>query len=238
MRVQRALNYAVDRNHLIELARGGAGTAEVGCQMLPPNTEGYRRYCPCTIHPSSAGTYTGPDLEKAPPRCSVRDERAAGHVWFLDIPIGHRNGDYFVSVLRSLGYRAHLTTVQGLTWRPNWQAGVGSWGADFPAASSLLVPLFTCASYTGDPSTTVNWERVLQPPDRRPDRACRRARDRGPVGRVAALDADRHEITDLAPWVVIRTEVATDFVSRRTGNYTSCWLSYWNSSTAACLDQL
>jgi hypothetical protein len=47
-----------------------------------------------------------------------------------------------------------------------------------------------------------------------------------------------HEITDLAPWVVIRAGIATDFVSARTGNYTSCWLSYWNGSTTACLDQL
>ena len=46
------------------------------------------------------------------------------------------------------------------------------------------------------------------------------------------------EITDLAPWVVIRADVASDFVSRRVSNYTSCWLSYWKGSAAACLDQL
>ena len=64
VRVRRALNYAVDRNHLIDLA-GGPGTAQIGCQVLPPNTEGYRRYCPYTLHPDRAGTYSAPDLAKA-----------------------------------------------------------------------------------------------------------------------------------------------------------------------------
>jgi hypothetical protein len=46
------------------------------------------------------------------------------------------------------------------------------------------------------------------------------------------------QLTNLAPWIVIRDSIAADFVSRRTGNYTPCWQSYWNSTTGACLDQL
>jgi hypothetical protein len=46
------------------------------------------------------------------------------------------------------------------------------------------------------------------------------------------------ELTDQAPWVVIRTGRAPDFVSRRTGNYTFCYLSSVTGSTGACLDQL
>ncbi len=37
---------------------------------------------------------------------------------------------------------------------------------------------------------------------------------------------------------MIRTAVAPDFVSRRTGNYTYCYLSAATGSTGACLDQL
>jgi hypothetical protein len=37
---------------------------------------------------------------------------------------------------------------------------------------------------------------------------------------------------------VIRTSLSPDFVSRRTGNYTHCYLSALIGSTAACLDQL
>ncbi len=240
VRVRRALNYAVDRNHLIELA-GGPGTAEVGCQVLPPNTEGYRRYCPYTLHPNTAGTYTGPDLARA--RRLVAASGTKGQpvtVWFFDIPIGRRNGEYIVSVLRSLGYRARLQTVPhpGATWRPNRQAGVGGWASDFPAASNFFVPLFTCRSYTGDLSTNQNWSELC---NRHIDAEIARA---GALQTIDPPAASRlwtkidHEITDLAPWVVIRTGIATDFVSDRTGNYTSCWLSYWNGSTTACLDQL
>jgi peptide/nickel transport system substrate-binding protein len=144
--------------------------------VLPPNTEGYRRYCPYTLHPNPAGTYTGPDLAKA--RRLVAESGTKGQsvtVWFYDIPIGHRNGEYIVSVLRSLGYRARLRTVphSGSTWRPNQQAGVGGWGWDFPAASNFFVPLFTCRSYTGNPSTNANTSELC---DRRVDAQIARAR--------------------------------------------------------------
>ncbi len=143
-------------------------------------------------------------------------------------------------MLRSLGYRARLQTVPhpGATWRPNRQAGVGGWASDFPAASNFFVPLFTCRSYTGDLSTNQNSSELC---NRHIDAEIARA---GALQTIDPPAASRlwtkidHEITDLAPWVVIRTGIATDFVSDRTGNYTSCWLSYWNGSTTACLDQL
>jgi hypothetical protein len=145
-----------------------------------------------------------------------------------------------VSVLRSLGYKARLRTVPhpGVTWRPNRQAGVGGWGWDFPAASNFFVPLFTCRSYASKVSTNENWSEFC---NRHIDAEVARATVLQTVDPPAAsrlwtkID---HEMTDLAPWVVIRTGIATDFVSDRTGNYTSCWLSYVNGSTAACLDQL
>jgi peptide/nickel transport system substrate-binding protein len=46
------------------------------------------------------------------------------------------------------------------------------------------------------------------------------------------------QITDKAPWVVIRTQLTPDLISRRTGNYSYCYLSALGGSTAACLDQL
>ena len=80
-------------------------------------------------------------------------------------------------------------------------------------------------------------------------RFCNRRID-AEIARAAALQAtdpaaasrlwtkiDR-ELTDLAPWMVIRESIAADFVSRRTRNYTGCWLSYWSGGTGACLDQL
>ena len=44
-RVRRALNYAVDRRHLVELA-GGPALAQPTCQILPAGFPGYHPYCP------------------------------------------------------------------------------------------------------------------------------------------------------------------------------------------------
>jgi YVTN family beta-propeller protein len=42
VRVRRAVNYAVDRNRMVDL-RGGPDHEQPTCQMLPPNIDGYRR---------------------------------------------------------------------------------------------------------------------------------------------------------------------------------------------------
>lgn len=108
VRVRRALNYAVDRNRLVAI-NGGSVAALLSCQILQPGLAGYEPYCPYTVGPDARGTYTGPDLGKA--RRLVAASGTQGQrvtVWFYKLPIGRRNGEYFVSVLRSLGYRARL----------------------------------------------------------------------------------------------------------------------------------
>ncbi len=241
LRVRRALNYAVDRNHLIQLA-GGPDVAEVGCQVLPPNTDGYRRYCPYTLDPNADGTYDGPDLTKA--RRLVAASGTTGQpvtIWFYDIPIGRRNGAYLVSVLRSLGYKAQLGTVphRGSTWRPNRQAGVGGWAEDYPSPNNVFSTQFTCRSYDpGRPDTNPNTAGFCS---RRIDAEIARARalqTSDPPAASRLWSTIDRRITDKALWVVIRTQLAPDFVSRRTGNYTFCYLSTTTGSAGACLDQL
>jgi ABC-type transport system substrate-binding protein len=161
-------------------------------------------------------------------------------VWFFDIPIGRRNSAYFVSVLQHLGYEAHrrLVSNSDATWRADRQAGVASIGAVDPSANDALSAIFTCRSYTRDPRTNGNNAEFC---DQRIDNDIARAGALEITDRAAASklwsEIDR-KLTDSAPWVVIRESIATDFVSRRTGNYTPCWLSYLNSTTGACLDQL
>src|SRR5262249_22782723 len=159
VRVRQAVNYAVDRNHLVDLA-GGPTAAQVGCQMLPPNVDGYRPFCPFTLHPDAAGTYNGPDLARA--RRLVAASGTEGEpvtVWFYDIPSGRRNSAYLVSVLRSLGYRARseLIPQTGPTWRPTRQIGVGGIGSFYPSADAAISPTFTCGSYTRDPGVNPNF---------------------------------------------------------------------------------
>jgi peptide/nickel transport system substrate-binding protein len=241
LRVRRALNYAVDRNHLIELA-GGPDVAQVGCQVLPPNSDGYRRYCPYTLDPNPDGTYRGPDLITA--RQLVAASRTRGQhitIWFYGIPIGRRNGAYLVSVLRSLGYKAQLRTVPhtGSTWRPNRQAGVGGLAEDYPSPSNFFSTLFTCRSY--DPARPNENQNLAGFCNRRIDTEIARARalqaSDPPAASRLWITIDRR-ITNQALWVVIRTQLAPDFVSRRTGNYTFCYLSAIAGSASACLDQL
>ena len=237
VRVRRAVNYAVDRNHLIELA-SGPERARVGCQLLPPNINGYRRYCPYTLHPNRAGTYNGPDLTKARQLVAASGTKGQSvSVWFYSIPIGLRNGAYIVSVLRSLGYNARLKTIPhtaGSTYTRHRQAGVGAVHADYPSANDFFAPVFTCRSYKPDrPKENANVAAF-----------CNQHVD-AQIARAGALQAsDPHaasqlwstidrEITDQAPWVVIRNDLAPNFVSRRTGNYTFCSLSL-----GACLDGL
>jgi YVTN family beta-propeller protein len=241
VRVRRAFSYAVDRNHLIELA-GGPDVAEVGCQLLPPNTNGFRRYCPYTVHPNEQGTYNGPDLAEAKRLVAASGTNGQSvTLWFYDIPIGRANGAYLVSVLRSLGYRAQLRTVPhtGSTWRPDRQAGVGGGSEDYPSANNFFSPLFTCRSY--QPSRpSANWNTAAFCDSRIDDEMARaRALQTSDPRAAAELwgKIDR-ELTDQAPWVVIRTGRAPDFVSDRTGNYTYCYLSSVTGSTGACLGQL
>ncbi len=170
IRARQALNYAVDRNHLIELA-GGPDVAQVGCQLLPPNTAGYRRYCPYTVGPSPAGTYNGPDLAKA--RRLVAASRTLGEpvtVWFYDVPIGKVNGQYIVSVLRRLGYKATLRLLphKGSTWRSGPAGGRRRRSRGLPVgqqllAADVLVPVVR----PHPPAAELQPLRVVQPPHRR-----------------------------------------------------------------------
>ena len=162
VRVRQAFNLAVDRNRLAQINAG-----EVACQYLPPNVNGYSSYCP----------YNGPDLARA--RRLVAESGTKGQtvtIWFYDIPVGHQNGAYLVSVLRSIGYDARVEYVPhtpgNLTWRPDRQAGVWGWGADYPSANNILLG-FLCSSYTGNPGTNLNAAELC---DRRLDAQVARAR--------------------------------------------------------------
>jgi YVTN family beta-propeller protein len=61
---RRALNYAIDRNKIIELS-GGPLIGRPTCQILPPALPGYKPYCPYTTDPSASGAWAAPDLAAA-----------------------------------------------------------------------------------------------------------------------------------------------------------------------------
>jgi len=150
-RVRQAVNFAVDRGEVAELA-GGPGIARPTCQLLPPGFPGYRPRCPYTLSPNRAGGWTAPDWETARRLVSesgTRGSRVRIMVLRSQAPLGR----YFASLLRRLGYRSSLLVLRSpaywgaITAPPEpvniWWSG---WVTDYLAPSAFVEPLFDCAS--------------------------------------------------------------------------------------------
>ena len=230
VRVRHAFNLAVDRDRLVQISGGTIG-GEAACQFLPPNVNGYSSYCP----------YDGPNLAKARPL--VAESGTKGQpvtIWMYDLAVGHRFGAYLVSVLRSIGYNARAEFVPHdgrSTWRPDRQAGIGGWIADYPSANDVLFQ-FLCSSYTTNPATNGNPAGIC---DRHLDAQVARAQSletTNPAAAAGAWHSIDRMLTDEAPWVPMKVTLSTDFVARRVGNYKYSWLSGSSGMTGACLDQL
>lgn len=225
VRARRALNYAVDRNAVIEAA--GAGVAEPTCQVLPPNFPGHRPYCPYTANPSPSGRWVAPDLARAKrlvAASGTKGERVT--VWTPDETVGTT----VATLLRRLGYRTRLRTIvptaryDATLFDPRnfdtFQIAALRWFADYPAASGFInTGIFDCTYFC----------------DRRIDREIARARALQ-VTDVQAANAlwariDR-ELTDQAPWLFLYNPKQADFVSGRVGNF------QYNSRYGILLDQL
>ena len=238
---RRALNLAVDREHLRDLTVG-RGLGSVTCQILPPALTGYSPYCPYTAGSTTNGAWTAPDLARA--RRLVRSSGTAGEavtVWlptmyqqFAGAP-GRAVGSYVVSVLDSLGYRARYRSAYDPFLREDklhLQLGFNGWYPDFGTPSSFINPLLTCRSYDRNNALNNNSAEFC---NRRIDREIARARslqtsDPGAAsGLWAKIDRD---LTEQAPWVPYANGVALDVVSTRVGNYQV------NPQLGTLLDQL
>ena len=150
-RARRALNYAVDRGKVVELA-GGAQVARPTCQLLPPGFPGYRPHCRYTLNPNPAGTWTAPDWARA--RRLVRESGTSGARVRISVERSQRPvGRYFASLLRRLGYRSSLRDLPEPSY---WTATADptkplnlwwfGWLTDYLAPSAFVQPLFTCAA--------------------------------------------------------------------------------------------
>ena len=109
VRVRQALNYAIDRDRMVEML-GGAATQRPTCQILPPNFHGYAPFCPYTLKPGS-GVWSAPDLGRA--RALIEEADAAGArvtAWIVAknpfIPDPPKLMQYVVDVMNDLGLRA------------------------------------------------------------------------------------------------------------------------------------
>ena len=164
-RVRQALNYAVDRGKLAELA-GGAQIARPTCQILPPGLPGYRPRCRYTLNPNRAGIWTAPDWATA--KRVVRESGTSGSRVRVMVERSQRPlGRYFDSLLGRLGYHSSLLVLRGRAYYEAiyappepiniWWDG---WVSDYLAPSAFIQPLFGCGeefSHRATVESTLRW---------------------------------------------------------------------------------
>ena len=148
--VRRALNYAVDRDRIEEIA-GGSNLAQATCQLVPTGFPAYKPSCRYTTRPGAGGEWNGPDLPRA--RGLIERSGTKGMkvtVWTYEVK--RTLGAYFVSLLRRLGYRSTLRVAADYESyaratfakrRNHAQIGINAWLADIAVPSNFATP-FTC----------------------------------------------------------------------------------------------
>ena len=240
---RKALNYAIDRTRLIDLI-GGPLTAQPTCQILPPSMPGYQSYCPYTLNPGPGGVWTAPDLARAEHLVSASGTRGARvtvitGAFGTNIP-DQATGQYLVSVLDQLGYRASLQVITG--WnaydkrlydsRQRMQVGWFSWYQDYPAPADFISPLLTCQSFLpGNPGNLNAAEFCNRQIDAQVAQALA-LQARSPSTAAALWARIDHEIVGQAPWVPIYNPRSLVALSARVGNYQ--FDPYWS----VLIDQL
>jgi peptide/nickel transport system substrate-binding protein len=150
-RVRQALNYAIDRNHVVEL-HGGPSSYRLTCQVLPPNFQGYDPFCPYTLEPDS-DAWSAQDLDRA--HALIEDAGAMGEKVTALIartsPGEAKIMRYIVEVLNELGLRADSKTAGGLHQKfaaidaGEAQAYLGGWISIYPTASDFIKPKVWCS---------------------------------------------------------------------------------------------
>jgi YVTN family beta-propeller protein len=212
-RVRRALNFAVDRDRVVDLS-GGPEVAQPTCQLLPPGFAGYAPYCPFTANPKAGQGWNGPDMQHA--RRLVAASGRAGERVLLHMP-SYRAGlaHYYAKLLDRLGFRTTLriqSFVDYDVYRPGSRAttGAAGWGGDYLAPSTFIEPNFRCGSAQNLSSMC---DRAL---DRRMTRALA-----APRPDTAVWSALERRVVNLAATVPLVNRRSVVLVSKRAGNVKS-----------------
>jgi peptide/nickel transport system substrate-binding protein len=235
LRVRRALNYAVDRAELARLF----GRARPTCQMLPPYIPGYKPYCPYTLSPNKAGTWSAPDLTTA--QALIVASHTRGTPITIWSPPGFTTaGRHLVSLLHQLGYPASIKVLDANDLyaqfgdsRTKAQAFFEALGPSYPSASEFLNPVLQgCQGFVPGSTSNVNLTEFCDPQFDAIVRSALAAEgSNSPTATALWAKADRR-LTDQAPFVNLATPSMTDFVARRVGNY------QYNPQLGVLIDQL
>jgi YVTN family beta-propeller protein len=231
VKARQAVNYAIDRAHLMSLFGLAPGEAAVTCQILPVDFPGHQPYCPYTAGGSN-GTWHGPDMGKA------RRLVHASHTTNVPVTVWGYPGDagvgaYLVRLLTGLGYRATLHTVSVSDFYTaisypghKIQIGLANFGSDFPSPSTFFVSALSCLSSASNPAE------YCDPGVDKLSSQAQAAELTDPAAARALWARVDHAVTDQAPWAPVFNSSWTVFVAARAGN---CQVS---TSYGPLLDQM
>ena len=225
-RVRQALNYAINRDHVVELL-GGPTSNLPTCQILPPDFQGYQPFCPYTLDPD-AGVWSAPDLDRA--RGLIEDADAIGEevtVWVMkedpSLVDPAKTMQYVVEILNELGLRADLKIVGNVNeyFDTIYEAPAGSeshpqvylsgWGPDYPRADTFIADQFRCgapANSSGLCSDTLDAE----------IEEAQRLEATDPTASNSAWTEIEHQLVEDAVWAPLTNPVAAYAFSTRAEN--------------------
>jgi YVTN family beta-propeller protein len=228
---RRALNFAIDRRKIAEMY-GGPTVATPTCQPLLPGLLGYKRYCPYTMHPSTNGAWTAPDLALA--KNLVAESGTKGDVvTVLGSPdegaIPTQEAAYIAQVLGALGYRARLNMVpfnmfgpgqmQELQLQGSQISVEGDLNPEYPAPSAYIPSFFACdgasSGYVGSHSNA----NYCNPAIDREMTEATLLEDQSPAQAAVIWARVDRQLTDQAEWVATVDLNQVDIISNRVRNY-------------------
>jgi YVTN family beta-propeller protein len=225
-RVRQALNYAIDRERVVELM-GGAAANRPTCQILPPNFQGYEPFCPYTPEPQ-AGTWSAPDPVRA--RELVEEAGAVGSpvtAWTTDLTGTPGSSielmEYVAEVLGDLGLRVRLKAFRdqeayfdgiysrtpGSRRHPH--VFLSGCIIDIPRAADFIEPQLRCDGFA-NPFGFCD-ERI----DAQIDEA-RRLQATDPGASNRAWIEIEHRLVEEAVWVPLANPITSHAFSARVGN--------------------
>jgi YVTN family beta-propeller protein len=224
-RVRQALNYAVDRRRIVDMV-GGPLVAQPTCQMLPPNFPGYEPYCPYTLEPNPAGTWTAPDIAKATRLIAESGTKGMPVRVIADAADPERAaiGRYFTRLLRELGYDASVKVFDADHFGDFWeyvyghgervQLAVTGWQADYVTPANFLFQ-FACPPLLGSMNDSEFCDAGIDGLMRRSVKA----QTQEPAAALPLWAAVDRAVADEAPAVFLANYRGVVLVSKRAGNF-------------------
>jgi peptide/nickel transport system substrate-binding protein len=225
LKARQAVNYAIDKNAAVTLD-GGVQLATPTCTILPPNFPGHVNAC--VYNKGNGSTYAGPDLAKA--KALVKASGTFGEkvaVVSQNDPVDANIGQYVVSVLNSIGYKATLKPLsQNIQFNyiqdsnNHVQISLTQWFQDYPAASDFINVLLSCANFHKGSPNSINISGMCVPSI---DAKIHQAENLMITNPTAANklwgQLDTQIMAQQAPWVPLFNPKLVDFTSSRVGNY-------------------